>query len=137
MSFRDDINRFGNKTEMLLAEITKETTLVTRERIAKRTPILTGRASASWNASKNEPDTRVQPPTFNNPGQAPFLGQTDKLDGFMIGDTGFVSNSIHYIGNLNAGSSQKAPAGFVEATALELELTMPEVVARIRRKYGL
>jgi hypothetical protein len=86
-----------------------------REAVAIRTPILTGRASASWNAAVGEANPAQKESPYNNPSGAPRDGIV-QLDGFKLGDEIHVSNNRPYINSLNAGSSRKAPAGFVEAT---------------------
>jgi hypothetical protein len=41
----------------------------------------------------------------------------------------FITNNIHYIGKLDAGSSQKAPANFVNAS-------LAAGVAEAKNRYG-
>lgn len=134
--FRASLRRFGDKLTGVLTDIPKELAKSTRDRVAARTPILTGRASGSWNASVNTPDGEVKPEDYMNPTGAPTAGNVNVDDG-KLGDTYHVSNAISYLPELNDGSSQKAPAGFVEMTAAEAPIVMPGIVAKVRARYGL
>jgi len=131
--FRGDLNRYNKKVRSVLVDILGESIKATRLKVATRTPILTGRASASWNASIDAPNYTPKSVGYLNPGGAPFDGSVS-LGGIRLGSVGHVSNGVHYIGKLNAGSSVKAPAGFVEATVLEFELALPAIVATVRRR---
>lgn len=89
----------------------------TRREIALSTPIRTGRASASWNVSTNTPDLTQRDENYNDPEGAPYAGRVT-LDNVGPEDAIIISNSVSYIDLLNSGSSTKAPAGFVEASAM-------------------
>lgn len=134
--FKDQLKRFGEKVEAVITEIPKETTKELRNRVAARTPILTGRASGSWNASVNTPNDTTKPETYMNPSGAPTDGIVD-VDSGQLGDKYYVSNAIPYLPALNAGSSRKAPAGFIEQTVADLPVILPAVVRRVKAKYGL
>ena len=54
--FRNDIRRFDKKVEDVILIVQKEATKAVRLGVAMRTPILTGRASGSWNASADAPN---------------------------------------------------------------------------------
>lgn len=87
------------------------------EDLVRATPFDTGRAAASWNASLNGPNLRIQPKEvlFENADDA--LASTEiNVDDFMMGDEIHISNSVPYIRRLNAGHSMQAPSGFVEKT---------------------
>lgn len=131
--FKADLKRFDRKVEEALITIHREVTKDTRLRVAMRTPILTGRASASWNASVGAPNFIPKPEGYHNPGGASFDGSVS-LGGLRVGGTTHVSNGVHYIGRLNAGSSRKAPAGFVEATVVEFSGAFPAIVKGVRSR---
>lgn len=131
--FKADLRRFNKKVEDVLVVVHKETTLAVRFAVANRTPILTGRASGSWNASAGTPNFIPKPEGYLNPGGAPYDGDVN-LAGLQLGGITHVANGVPYIGGLNTGSSLKAPAGFVEATALDIEGLAPVIVRNSRRK---
>jgi len=131
--FKADLKRFDRKMEKAIIIIHEEVTKDTRLRVAMKTPILTGRASASWNASVGSPNFTPKPEGYHNPNGAPFDGSVS-LGGLRLGGTTHVSNGVHYIGNLNMGSSLKAPVGFVEATVVEFTTALPAIITRVRKR---
>ena len=79
--------------------------------LVKETPVSTGWARANWQLKVGSPTTkplgsRERPPALNT---TPDIDYTDPSQGKV-----FVFNNVPYINELNAGSSRKAPAGFVE-----------------------
>lgn len=116
--FKGDLNQFNALLERRAAGAVAALGAIIRQNIALRTPFDTGRAAASWNASLNGPNTRVQPDEvqFGSRQAAAKAGEVN-LQGIRLGDSVHVSNSLPYIRRLNSGWSRQAPAGFVEATA--------------------
>jgi hypothetical protein len=100
---------------------------------AKATPIDTGRASASWNASLNGPNTRVQPPEYYNPG-APWNDGEVNLDQFVIGDSIHISNSLPYVKILNCGFSKQQRTMWIERTFAEAKKLAPTIIAAQMKK---
>lgn len=131
--FQSDLKRFNRKVKEVIIIVHEEVTKDTRLRVAMKTPILTGRASASWNASVGTPNFTPKPEGYHNPGGAPFDGSVS-LGGLRLGGTTHVSNGVGYIGSLNMGSSLKAPAGFVEATVVDFPAALPGIVNRVRNR---
>jgi len=104
-----------------------------RTSLAETTPVKSGRASGSWNASLNAPDLTVQPEGYENPGGA-YLDGNSNLRGARDGDTVYITNAIDYIDELNSGSSRQAPAGFVEAEVASARDRIMQIVERIRSR---
>ena len=77
------------------------------------TPVKTGRARWGWNCSINTPDLTV-------PAEGKYrIAATRATTVFSVQAVKempdlYVANAVPYIGNLNNGSSQQAPARFVE-----------------------
>jgi len=131
--FKKDLRRFDEKLDRVLVLVHVETTKSVRLRVATKTPILTGRASGSWNASIGSPNFSPKPEGYRNPSGAPTDG-TVSLLGYRLGQKTHVSNGVGYIGALNMGSSNKAPAGFVEATVAEIDSAMAGIVQQVRAR---
>ena len=93
-----------------------------RTRLAVRTPYRTGRARAGWNLSADGPDFEETHDFSGGAslprGEANRAGNVD-VGGYQLGGTLFISNGVPYIGILNSGSSQQAPANFIETTIRE------------------
>ena len=85
--------------------------------VVSATPVLTGFARANWRPSLNAPIT--DPVSFlDHSGAATISRIVTVARRWKVGDTAFIVNHAPYIGELNAGSSPQAPAGFVkDATA--------------------
>jgi hypothetical protein len=83
------------------------------------TPVDTGWASANWTPSVGAPNPQSQPenPTSGDVAAArgkAIQGQAQVLQYRLGQGSVFISNAAPYIGYLNNGSSQQAPAGFVQ-----------------------
>lgn len=84
------------------------------------TPVDTGWARANWLVNIGTPflqpiGTYAQAAAGNVPPAGTGLGN---LATYKLGPKVFISNNVPYIVRLNEGSSQKAPAGFVQAAIL-------------------
>lgn len=113
--FKGDLNQFNRLIERRTAGAVAALGALIRKNLALRTPFDTGRAAASWNASLNGVNERVQPDEvqFGGREEAAQAGEVN-LQGIKLGDSVFISNSLPYIRRLNSGWSRQAPAGFVE-----------------------
>jgi hypothetical protein len=88
------------------------------EILVPATPVLTGYARGNWQSSLRAPAT--QPISFLDPtGSAAVSRIRLTASSYSLGDTLYIVNNAPYIGKLNRGSSQQAPAGFVEASVRE------------------
>ena len=82
--------------------------------VTEKTPRLTGAAQSSWEATRNSG------PRFTTQAQADkgSASGTYARGAGRIGDKADrvdITNGVGYINKLNAGSSTKAPAGFVQS----------------------
>ena len=87
-------------------------------RLVLKTPVDTGRARANWLASVGQPSSEVsgrEDPT----GAAAISQAANEITRAQFFPVIYLNNNLPYIGALNAGSSQQAPAGFVEASINE------------------
>jgi len=110
------------KTKVLdqLEKVVRAVALVVDAELVRRTPVDTGRARANWLPSLNTPDTRVlDGPGGSKKGKS-FVPSRDTTaeavtQQYKLTDTIYISNNLPYIQELNNGSSQQAPAGFVDS----------------------
>lgn len=121
VAFDRQLVAFGLKVDELARRATVKLVKRVHREIQLRTPIRTGRAVGSWNASVGGANTRTLPPEFSvgdgelgakREAAAPF-GEVS-VDDMQLGDTAHVSNALSYIFDLNAGTSRQAPRNFVE-----------------------
>lgn len=111
----------------LLAEAVKRNTLLTVKRAAiaadqtavLRTPVDTGRARANWLVSVGVAEYSVREVNNLSKGAAANVALEqgrDAASGYKLGQGGiFITNSVPYIGVLDAGSSAQAPNGMTAA----------------------
>lgn len=89
------------------------------------TPILTGRARSNWQGAVNSipegtlfyPDPDAPP----SPGEGTEMGLRsieDAAAAYKSGGYVAIVNNVPYIGDLNDGTSQQAPAGFVQTAVV-------------------
>ncbi len=109
----DLVGRALNKS--IVREI-KTLTLDITEGLIDGTPVDTGWARANWIPQIGDPfrdivgDREAIDTSEQELGMAEVATQYDLLDGPI-----FISNNVPYIESLNEGSSDQAPAGFIEA----------------------
>lgn len=134
--FEAALKRIAKGIEQGAENYTARVALRTRDVVADRTPIDTGRASGSWNLAAGTPDTSTLPENFNQSRDAsialnaPLLGRID-INGFRLGVPFFVSDHVPYIGFLENGSSRQAPNGMVGVTLAQMASEVGSIPFRI------
>jgi len=111
-------------SKQVLKEINEEVILLTNQalrinalqaqaELQFKTPVLTGRARASWNLSAAKGDFKETGGASNSSSSIlPLISSTEfqKL---------YLTNSVPYIQDLNMGNSKQAPARFIESTVFK------------------
>jgi len=103
-------------------EFIQQLTVNVHAELAENTPRDTGWAAASWVPSIGQPfevdldDDLDRPARFAEiPGSVAAVNAgLSELEKVKITDQVFITNNVPYIIDLNAGSSRKAPANFVQ-----------------------
>jgi hypothetical protein len=112
-----------NELEGFITDRMKRITRSTLRKLDETTPVLTGYARSQWIPSLGAPvtnpiGTRAQAALGDTNAQdslrAASLAQINALPPTLRASI-YVSNAATYIGDLNEGSSPKAPAGFIQA----------------------
>lgn len=85
----------------------RTTILAVDAALVLNTPVDTGRARSNWIVSLNAPSVLVV-----DPNKTP--DPNGIIASFKVTDTAYIANNLPYIRRLNEGSSQQAPAGFVD-----------------------
>lgn len=103
--------------------VIKKVGLAVDQAVVTGTPIDTGTARSNWLASLVTPRSDVIGSYApGNPGGVTNAALSQAAGVIGLRKTGqdiVISNNVPYIGKLNAGSSQQAPAGFVESAVQE------------------
>lgn len=115
------LRRFGNRIRELAeglehnaASLTQEVAEHVHGAVVLATPVLTGLARSSWTAAVGAPDLSPRAPRteLETIHEAQAAIRSAPADSEI-----HVANAVPYLAELNAGSSRKAPAGFVERAA--------------------
>lgn len=124
--FSKRIRAIAQGVETNAAGLVRKTVITAAAAVALRTPVDTGRARANWQtqlgAAPVGEATGYPRGTQGSTGAAAaaqaIAGAEAAAQGYTEAHSGtpvYISNSLPYIGRLNAGHSKQAPAGFVEA----------------------
>lgn len=105
------------------SELVRRVALSIDQAVVMATPVKTGRARANWRVQAGSANTETLPAP-SSPGDGAQRALQEGLDaaaGYAGGDGSsiHITNSLPYIQRLNDGSSDQAPAGFVE-TAISI-----------------
>lgn len=125
--FLDELDDFGEIT--VPKELKEGTVALARDlftRIVKKTPIDTGAAKLSWNVSRNGIDPAVviifPRKVSREQAEQAALQKLVELEGYNPFEHSiFLSNSLHYIRDLEHGSSRQAPFGMLAVSVAEVE----------------
>lgn len=108
------VARFDQALSRGIAKLALDVTANLKE----TTPVDTGWARANWVPSVGTP-AQGTAGSRDRVTQGPQAQGEARMLGYKISQgAAFITNNVPYIGELNAGSSAKAPAGFVEAAIM-------------------
>lgn len=91
------------------------------------TPVDTTKAESNWLVGIGQPrksEVEARGETREASGAAVYAEADRVLRTVKAGETVYLTNPTKYIGQLNAGSSSQAPAGFIEAAGLVMREEM-------------
>jgi hypothetical protein len=112
--FEDDLEKaYKKKVIGGVENAVKKAALFLDGQLVQRTPVDTGRARSNWLASLGNPKTEAVEATQ----AAQALGRNSSIISkfnVLLNKTVFIANNLPYITRLNEGSSNQAPAGFVD-----------------------
>lgn len=86
--------------------------------LVRMTPRDTGRAQNGWEASLESPSTMVPAEGGSHSAPGPPLSEAAR---FRLGMIAWIVNNVSYIGVLDEGWSQQAPAGMTSVAFANLE----------------
>lgn len=147
LKFNADVRKFAELCNDRIETVLTGVGVATFKWLAEATPYRSGRARASWNIDEGTSPKGI--PAVELPGNR--LDATDaELEAAQEAydhvykaklayeapdgtDALTISNNLHYIENLNAGSSRQAPAGFFEATMAGMEALVNSQVQKLKK----
>lgn len=115
---RAKASKIGDAARQKLAEALGLTFVLALERLENATPVDTTHASTNWVGSVGKPYTAVAG-SRESPSRAAQLAGKARVRAYSgkdikAGRKLFIRNNVFYVKFLNRGSSQQAPARFVE-----------------------
>ena len=130
MTIRSDLDKALQRKLQAFEDAIGRTALGVDAELVEQTPVDTGRARSNWFASIGSPSgqttEQTSPQTFDN---------KSIYDRYKLNQTIFITNNLPYIVPLNNGTSQQAPAGFVDATVAKYRRKVKEDFRQIERRF--
>ncbi len=114
----------GRLVEANSSEAVRKAAIAVDQGVVLATPVDTGRARSNWIVSTGAPSTETREAYAPGSGlghgetanaQAALAQGLDAVAQHSAGQAIYVSNNLPYIGELEDGSSQQAPAGMIGA----------------------
>lgn len=121
--FNAQLTQFARKIQVAPQKVVKKVAFQLFRRIIEKTPVDTGRARASWNIAIGSINPAVAP-EGQHPKSPNALAAKAATVLTSYGADGrlpvvWISNNLPYIGELENGHSQQAPAGMVGLSIAE------------------
>lgn len=85
------------------------------------TPIKTGLASSNWNVTSDGRIGDIRQPVEGVKGASSTISMSYQVQGIQAGEQATFYNPVHYIEDLEGGSSRQAPSGMVTPTITNIE----------------
>lgn len=145
--FDADLQVFVKALKEDLARIVVEISIDLHAKIARKTPVDTGRARVSWDVTEGDPSGFVPPSVPFGVPSAPgrfqtapplsasgkYMGALPINKGTLTGkDTIFVTSALDYVADLDAGKSRQARGGMVDISIAEIQIEIASIVAKFR-----
>jgi hypothetical protein len=117
---------FKDEVEDKIVQITRMIGLEVLKRVILKTPVDTGRARGNWFVAIGSPSSAANG-NPDKPGQTTIDAGSAVITGLTEAQAVWITNNLPYIGRLENGYSQQAPAGMVAVTMAELEAFFAKV----------
>jgi hypothetical protein len=128
MARRISITQIGEYAKGNVEQLLRAAVLITDQKLKASSPVLSGRFRASWDVGENTSDAGFRPPgSYSTPGINRVNYSTEK-----VGNVYSVHNNLPYSERLANGWSQKAPSGWVQVIAKDVQNFVNVAAERIR-----
>jgi hypothetical protein len=122
-NFGSRLQRIGDLIHANASKIIREAAMAATNEVVLRTPVKTGRARINWKVSGKTPKATVKegPDTPNVKtnrevaSAEALINASNAIKGWKVGKGNiFIANAVHYIGDLDGGTSAQARAGMTD-----------------------
>ncbi len=118
-NFDARMKALGERIERNIAGLQGHVMDAIQEHVIIGTPVKTGEARNGWRVGDGAPDTTLETQgPFDKSGQTRIDANRAVCEAHDTPTPLYLDNQVHYIPDLNQGSSQQAPAGFVQAATV-------------------
>lgn len=114
--FATEINNLGKVIQDNVVKLQKSVVEAVVDHVATNTPVKTGQAAGNWQTTIGSPASSWT--AGSSSAAASIANAKAALMGLKDGQDVYITNNVPYIVELNQGSSQQAPAAFVESAVL-------------------
>ena len=129
----------SKNVESVSSQIAQEAAVAIVTDLAFKTPVDTSQARSNWQVGLNAPMVSTIGPHF--PGRKGSTGLSSAAETIAVGKMGmqgkrpgssiFITNNLHYIADLNNGTSAQEPAGFVERAIVKGRLKVANTKLKV------
>jgi hypothetical protein len=128
MARRIEITQIGEYAKGNVEQLLRSTVLMTDQKLKDGSPVDTGRFHASWDVGENMHEAGFRPPgNYAKPAINRVNYETEK-----VGNVYSIHSNLPYSERLANGWSQKAPAGWVQVIAKDVQNFVNVAAERIR-----
>lgn len=135
--FAGKLRAYANYIPDRAHEIRQDTAREVLKRLVQVTPVLKGEAKSNWIVSSGSADNSTvrAKEQWSLSGAISLTDGESRISSAPRGSRIHITNNVPYIGELNAGSSRQAPAGFIEqATRAGTDYARSQVISWGRKK---
>ena len=119
--YEKSLGQIAVRLERNLSKAARAYTLQLVNNLVLRTPVDTGRARGSWVVSINQASFEL-PNLKTKSGSRTINNAAGKLKNYKLGQVVYVQSNLEYMVPLNNGTSQQAPAGFVQLAVKQTDV---------------
>lgn len=131
MSLTTDLQKIAARNKQKLLKVAQNSLMRVGGPIVLKNPVLSGRSRANWMSSYGSADTSTTEAV--DPSGSQSIGRLEaKLNGLVVGQYFYFTNSLPYAERLEYGWSEQAPGGMVRLSVANWQTIVAEEVARVK-----
>ena len=128
MSFALDVRKFAEAINVKTSLAVRKISLDILRSVVFKTPVDTGRARSNWFVGVGGPVVKATD-SHDTIGTSTVNSGASQINKASGDESIFITNSLPYIGRLENGYSQQAPAGMVAVTMASVQAFVDKAIA--------